>query len=151
MLIAIDHGNKLIKTVHCAPFTSGLEESDTAPFGGETLRYLLPRFRRGGGAVRRFPPRRPGAERRRRVPGGGELSPLGDDLLGGANGKPMNGIWQINGIISAKSSRTAAFCYQYVTVKQYTGHLLWSMFWNVLKLSKKGFTNRLEYDILSAN
>ena len=24
MLIAVDHGNKLIKTVHCAPFTSGL-------------------------------------------------------------------------------------------------------------------------------
>ena len=79
--------------------------------GVAALPHLLPRFRRGGGAVHRFPPRLPGAEHRRRVSGGGELSPLGDDLLGGANGKPMNGIWQINGIISAKSSRPAAFCY----------------------------------------
>lgn len=39
MLIAVDHGNKLMKTIHHAPFTSGLEESDAPPFGGETLKY----------------------------------------------------------------------------------------------------------------
>ncbi len=39
MLIAIDHGNRLIKTPNHAPFTSGLQESDTPPFGGETLKY----------------------------------------------------------------------------------------------------------------
>lgn len=40
MLIAIDHGNKLIKIPNHAPFTSGIQESDTPPFGGETLKYL---------------------------------------------------------------------------------------------------------------
>lgn len=39
MLISVDHGNKLIKVLHHAPFTSGLQESDTPPFGGETLKY----------------------------------------------------------------------------------------------------------------
>lgn len=39
MLIAVDHGNKLMKTIHHAPFTSGLEESEVPPFGGETLEY----------------------------------------------------------------------------------------------------------------
>ena len=39
MLIAIDHGNKLIKIPNHAPFTSGLQESDSPPFGGETLMY----------------------------------------------------------------------------------------------------------------
>ncbi len=39
MLIAIDHGNKLVKVPNHAPFTSGLQESDTPPFGGETLKY----------------------------------------------------------------------------------------------------------------
>lgn len=39
MLIAIDHGNKLIKIPNHDPFTSGLQESDTPPFGGETLKY----------------------------------------------------------------------------------------------------------------
>lgn len=39
MLIAIDHGNKLVKVSNHAPFTSGLQESDTPPFGGETLKY----------------------------------------------------------------------------------------------------------------
>lgn len=39
MLIAIDHGNKLIKVPNHAPFTSGLQESDSPPFGGETLKY----------------------------------------------------------------------------------------------------------------
>jgi len=39
MLIAIDHGNKLVKVPHHEPFTSGLQESDTPPFGGETLKY----------------------------------------------------------------------------------------------------------------
>ena len=39
MLIAIDHGNKLIKTVNCPPFTSGLVESDVKPFGKDVLRY----------------------------------------------------------------------------------------------------------------
>ena len=33
MLIAIDHGNKQIKTVHCPPFVSGLVESAQKPFG----------------------------------------------------------------------------------------------------------------------
>ena len=39
MLIAIDHGNKLIKVPNHEPFTSGLEESEVPPFGGETLKY----------------------------------------------------------------------------------------------------------------
>ena len=39
MLIAIDHGNKLIKIPNHAPFTSGVQESDTPPYGGETLKY----------------------------------------------------------------------------------------------------------------
>ena len=39
MLIAVDHGNKLTKVVNHAPFTSGLQESDNPPFGGETLKY----------------------------------------------------------------------------------------------------------------
>lgn len=39
MLIAIDHGNKLVKLVHHTPFTSGVQESDTPPYGGETLKY----------------------------------------------------------------------------------------------------------------
>lgn len=33
MLIGVDHGNKQIKTVHCAPFVSGLQQSMTRPFG----------------------------------------------------------------------------------------------------------------------
>lgn len=39
MLIAIDHGNKLIKVPSHTPFTSGIQESDTPPYGGETLKY----------------------------------------------------------------------------------------------------------------
>lgn len=39
MLIAIDHGNKLVKGAHHPPFTSGIQESDSPPFGGETLKY----------------------------------------------------------------------------------------------------------------
>ena len=39
MLISIDHGNKQVKTVHHAPFTSGLVCSEVRPFGGETLAY----------------------------------------------------------------------------------------------------------------
>ena len=39
MLISIDHGNKQIKTIHHAPFTSGLVCSEVRPFGGETLSY----------------------------------------------------------------------------------------------------------------
>ena len=39
MLIAVDHGNKLVKIPNHAPFTSGLQESDAPPFGGETLKY----------------------------------------------------------------------------------------------------------------
>lgn len=39
MLIGIDHGNKQIKTARCAPFTSGLKESDVPPFGKDILRY----------------------------------------------------------------------------------------------------------------
>ena len=39
MLISVDHGNKLIKVLHHAPFTSGLQESNVPPFGGETLKY----------------------------------------------------------------------------------------------------------------
>lgn len=39
MLIAIDHGNKLIKTVNCPPFTSGLVGSDVQPFGSDVLQY----------------------------------------------------------------------------------------------------------------
>ena len=39
MLISIDHGNKQVKTIHHAPFTSGLVCSEVQPFGGETLTY----------------------------------------------------------------------------------------------------------------
>lgn len=39
MLISIDHGNKQIKTVHCTPFVSGLQQSITSPFGKEVLVY----------------------------------------------------------------------------------------------------------------
>lgn len=39
MLISIDHGNKQMKVIHHAPFTSGLQESDVPPFGGETILY----------------------------------------------------------------------------------------------------------------
>ena len=39
MLIAVDHGNKQIKTVHAPPFTSGLIQSDTPGFGTDALAY----------------------------------------------------------------------------------------------------------------
>lgn len=39
MLISIDHGNKQVKLVNGDPFTSGLKESDVAPFGKEILKY----------------------------------------------------------------------------------------------------------------
>lgn len=39
MLIAVDHGNKQIKTVHCETFVSGLLESTTRPFGRNILKY----------------------------------------------------------------------------------------------------------------
>lgn len=41
MLVSVDHGNKQVKTTHalCAPFTSGLRESATPPFGGDVLQY----------------------------------------------------------------------------------------------------------------
>ena len=38
MLIGVDHGNKQIKTVHCVPFVSGLQQSMTRPFG-PSLQY----------------------------------------------------------------------------------------------------------------
>ena len=38
MLIGVDHGNKQIKTVHCAPIVSGLQQSMTRPFG-PSLQY----------------------------------------------------------------------------------------------------------------
>ena len=39
MLIAIDHGNKQMKTIHCPPFVSGLTESSVKPFGKKILKY----------------------------------------------------------------------------------------------------------------
>lgn len=39
MLIAIDHGNKQIKTLHHTPFTSGLIQSDAPGFGNDVLQY----------------------------------------------------------------------------------------------------------------
>ena len=39
MLIAIDHGNKQIKTVHTQPFTSGLIQGDTPGFGTDCMAY----------------------------------------------------------------------------------------------------------------
>lgn len=39
MLIAIDHGNKLIKLVRSESFLSGLAESDVRPFGTDVLKY----------------------------------------------------------------------------------------------------------------
>ena len=41
MLIAVDHGNKQIKTVHTPPFTSGLIQSDTPGFGTDALGEVL--------------------------------------------------------------------------------------------------------------
>lgn len=38
-IIGIDHGNKQIKTVHCKPFVSGLQQSTTKPFGKDVLYY----------------------------------------------------------------------------------------------------------------
>lgn len=46
MLIAVDHGNKQIKTVHTPPFTSGLIQSDTPGFGTDALAYILMHFLR---------------------------------------------------------------------------------------------------------
>ncbi len=39
MLIAVDHGNKQIKTVHTPPLTPGLIQSDTPGFGTDALAY----------------------------------------------------------------------------------------------------------------
>ena len=39
MLIAVDHGNMLIKTENCPPFTSGLRESETLPLGNMVILY----------------------------------------------------------------------------------------------------------------
>ena len=39
MLLAIDHGNKQIKTIHCPPFVSGLQQSITKPFGKNIIQY----------------------------------------------------------------------------------------------------------------
>ena len=39
MLLSVDHGNKQIKTTHARPFTSGLRESSTPPFGGDIMTY----------------------------------------------------------------------------------------------------------------
>lgn len=39
MLIPVDHGNKQVKTVHSAPFISGLKESEVRPFGKGVLQY----------------------------------------------------------------------------------------------------------------
>ena len=39
MLISIDHGNKQVKTVHHAPFTSGLVCSEVRPFGVDPIRH----------------------------------------------------------------------------------------------------------------
>ena len=39
MLIAVDHGNKQIKTTHCSPFVSGLTESSQKPFGKDVLTW----------------------------------------------------------------------------------------------------------------
>lgn len=39
MLIAMDHGNKLIKLVRNEPFISGLSESEVRPFGVNVLKY----------------------------------------------------------------------------------------------------------------
>lgn len=39
MLIGIVHGNKQIKSVHCPPFISGIQQSITRPFGTDILLY----------------------------------------------------------------------------------------------------------------
>lgn len=51
MLIAVDHGNKQIKTVHTPPFTSGLIQSDTPGFGTDALAYAARRRSRIGTMV----------------------------------------------------------------------------------------------------
>jgi len=40
MLIAIDHGNKLVKTVNCPPFTSGLVEQQAQEFVSDLFSTL---------------------------------------------------------------------------------------------------------------
>lgn len=42
MLLAIDHGNKQIKTIHCPPFVSGLQQSITKPFGEISFNVMGP-------------------------------------------------------------------------------------------------------------
>jgi len=39
MLIAIDHGNKQMKSTHCPPFTSGFKASSSTSFGKNILKY----------------------------------------------------------------------------------------------------------------
>ncbi len=39
MLVAIDHGNRLVKGLHFEPFISGLTESEVRPFGVNVLKY----------------------------------------------------------------------------------------------------------------
>jgi len=39
MLVAIDHGNRLMKGLHFEPFISGLTESEVRPFGINVLKY----------------------------------------------------------------------------------------------------------------
>ena len=39
MLIAIDHGNKQVKTVHGNAIVSGVQKSKTRPYGRDVLKY----------------------------------------------------------------------------------------------------------------
>lgn len=39
MLIAIDHGNKQVKTVHGNAIVSGVQKSKTRPYGRDILKY----------------------------------------------------------------------------------------------------------------
>lgn len=39
LVIGTDHGNKQMKSTNCPPFTSGLKESRTKPFGKDILEY----------------------------------------------------------------------------------------------------------------
>ena len=41
MLIAIDHGNKQVKTVHGNAIVSGVQKSKTRPYGRDVLIYAV--------------------------------------------------------------------------------------------------------------
>ena len=56
MLISIDHGNKLIKTLNHEPFTSGLQESEIRPISVPREQSLSSIFPTGGKSLLNLEP-----------------------------------------------------------------------------------------------